>query len=94
MCIRASQFAKVARKLAGWGSFARIFNVRNRSGLIFPFGDDLGLPILDRSFNWKSIDKNVGQGKTQNCDYKFYPNVLKCHPIHFSGHPCLSLVEK
>ena len=78
-----SQIAKVARKLAARGSFARIFNVRNRSGLIFPIRDDLGVPILDRSFSWKSIDKNVGQGKTQNFDYRFYPNEFKCNSINF-----------
>ena len=47
MVIRVSHFAKVARKLAPRGSFASIFDVRNRSGLIFSIGGDFEVPIFD-----------------------------------------------
>ena len=65
VCIynRVSQNAKVARNIAPWGSFARIFEVRNRSGLIFLIGADLGVQILNRSFSCKSTMKLCRSGK-------------------------------
>ena len=71
---RASQFAESARNFAPRGSFVHFIKVIFRSGLLFLIGSGLEASTCDRSFSWKSIEKNVGQGKTQKFDYRYYSN--------------------